>query len=105
MTIKNYTPHALNVRSIEGEVITIEPIGLARVTCSETQVGTLNGFAVKKSTYGEVQGLPEPEDGVVYVVSRMVASALPSRKDLMIPGTLIRDDKGVVVGCDGFSIL
>jgi hypothetical protein len=48
--------------------------------------------------YGNVEGLPSPRDGVIYIVSGMVASAAP-RDDVFSPGELERDEGGRVVGC------
>jgi len=54
-------------------------------------------------TYGSVEGLPDPEPGLVYIVSAMVGAALReagvSRPDVLCPGTgpqdgAIRDPEG-----------
>jgi hypothetical protein len=50
---------------------------------------------------GNPQGLPEPEDGVVLVVSALVAEAAPEREDLAYPGEAIRDSDGKIVGAKG----
>ena len=41
------------------------------------------------TVFGEVTGLPRPEDGTVYVVSGMVGAALAGwgRRDVYMPGT------------------
>ena len=52
------------------------------------------------SSYGEVTGLPDPQLGVAYIVSGMVASAAP-RPDVFSPGDLVRDESGRPVGCKG----
>ena len=50
-------------------------------------------------TSGEIVGLPEPKDGVFYIVSRLVAEASPKRDDLVFPFGLVRDESGTVIGC------
>lgn len=35
----------------------------------------------------------------MYVVSRLVAEAVPERRDLVVPHGLVRDGQGRVVGC------
>lgn len=55
-------------------------------------------------TYGEVTGLPEPEDGVLYIVSMMVLEAC-RREDLIAPVDMVRDNTGRIIGCRGFRIL
>lgn len=39
-----------------------------------------------------------------YIVSRMVANALPNRKDLLVPNELVRDDQGNIIGCRSFEV-
>ena len=103
--IVNLTPHAVNIVGDDNSVvITIEASGnVAR--CSQTIdiVGsiTVNSIAipVSSSSYGEVVDLPAPQDGVYYVVSRLVMSACPAREDLLGPNDLVRNDAGQVIGC------
>lgn len=38
------------------------------------------------------------------VVSMLVAQQNTNRKDLAYPARLIRDDKGIVIGCEGLNI-
>ena len=93
--ILNYTPHSIN---IEGK----EPMfsnGSARVNETAEIIDNLNGIDVISKTLGAVEGLPNSVDNVFYVVSLIVAQALPLRKDLLIPGELLRDEKGAIVGC------
>jgi hypothetical protein len=52
---------------------------------------------------GKVVNLPEQEDGVFLVVSRLVMGSVPDRKDVLCPGPLVRDDNGNPVGCNGLS--
>lgn len=47
---------------------------------------------------GEVTDLPDPEDGVILIVSRVVAQALPSRRDLWFPHDMVRDEQGRITG-------
>lgn len=103
--LKNCTPHSLNVLVGE-EVIDLAPTGIVpRCSQSEVTAGEVAGIPVTRQVFGEVIDLPEPEEGVFFVVSRMVAAACPERKDLLIPGPLVRDDEGRVVGCRGLSRL
>lgn len=118
MKIVNLTPHVLNI-VCKNTTLSIEPSGkIARLT--EKLFETLpnlvitTGWAV--ATHHEVPvivkgmeqiiDLPRPEDGVVYVASALVAkeAANAGRVDVLCPGTLVRDDKGVVVGCNGLVL-
>ena len=56
-----------------------------------------------RTIYGEVEGLPEEQDGVVVIVSMAVRQALPERKDLASPGSLRKDESGMPTGCYGLN--
>ncbi len=103
-TIVNLTPHSLNVVDVDGNVHEFVSVGLARCQTTSVQVGTEEGFALTRTVYGEVEGLPEPAPGTLYVVSALVRLAVPSRTDVVSPGELVRDANKAVVGCRGFSV-
>ena len=46
----------------------------------------------------QVDGLPDPEPGLVYVVSRVAAAARP-RADVFFPLDEVRNPRGQIVGC------
>ena len=105
MKIVNLTPHGLNIETCRGSgrgVMTVPPSGDVARVASRT-VATprrICGVVVYETVLGEVEGLPGPRDGVVYVVSGMVAAAGP-RPDVFSPGDLLRDAFGSPVGCRG----
>ena len=110
--IINLTPHTLNIRLDLG-MLEVPTMGIvARVTEQRAErpaIPTSEGWcAVVSVTYGEVTGLPDPQAGHVYVVSRLVRQALDAagdrRPDVLCPGPLLRNDAGVVVGCSGLSL-
>lgn len=101
----NCTPHTLNI-IVGDEVVDIAPSGIVpRCSQSEQEIGTLDGIPITKQVFGEVVDLPKPKLDTYYVVSRLVAAACPNRQDLLIPGPLVRDDEGKVIGCKGLSRL
>jgi len=105
MNIKNLTPHALNVVLSPESTFTIPPSGsVARCSSSNTQIGLANEIPLFKVAYGAVEGLPEPEAGVLYVVSALVRAAVPARTDVASPGDLVRDSEGKVIGCKGLVV-
>ena len=105
MTIMNCTPHTVNFVNDAGEVVrSIEPSGiLPRVSSSISLVGDIDGIPDEETVYGEVSNLPEKQDGVILIVSAMVASRLPYRDDLRVPGRQVRNDRGQVIGCKSLS--
>jgi hypothetical protein len=104
----NLTPHTINI--ILGNKTYDVPASGTVARCSQTEkvIGTIEvagavSIPVTNQSFGDVTDLPEPKDGVFYIVSRLVASACPSRIDLLIPGPMVRDDDGKVIGCRGLS--
>jgi hypothetical protein len=103
--ITNLTPHVLNVRNMNGEMIAIQPSGqVARVATTKIILTPIDGIGVASSTFGKVEGLPPSEEGVVYIASRLVLEAVKNeRADVFCPGDLIRNEAGQPIGCDGLS--
>lgn len=102
--IMNMTPHAITFVQ-EGGNIVIEPSGtVARVAAKTVQTGEIiNGIPVTRTEFGEVEDLPAPEEGTVFIVSSMVAGRVPDRTDVFIPNESVRDDAGRIIGCKSFG--
>ncbi len=108
MRLINLTPHELAIYDEGTTVLRVPPSGqVARCEQHENVVEVISvdghRIAVLIVDYGEVEGLPQPEAGTRYVVSRLVAEACRDRRDLLIPGPGIRDDQGRIVGCRGLA--
>ncbi len=127
MKFLNLTPHALTILS--GDVTTHIPcsgpaprLGVDREPLGElmdTSDGHFDGgthfydedgmpwpcpvFPIVRSTMGEPTGLPEPQEGVILIVSALVAEhpSVSHRPDLAYPGEAIRDDSGKIIGAKG----
>jgi hypothetical protein len=98
----NLTPHALNVRKADGTFLEIPPSGtIARRSVERVIVGEIDGITVYATKFGELEGLPEPSDGIVYIVSALAAQACGDRDDVLVPGEAIRDEVGRIIGCNG----
>lgn len=102
--IKNGTPHAINVVDDNGNVIKVfqpdlESERLPRCTAHSVVVGDVDGIPISKTVYGEVQNLPEYEEGVLWIVSGLCRAAVPDRTDLLSPGAQVRDKEGKIIGC------
>lgn len=99
--LRNLTPHDINIlyEGSHKRAKTFPSEGSARVAGVSKNVGGVCGVPVKVTEYGGVSGLPDPVEGVGLIVSRMVAAALPERDDLYVPGGLVRNLAGQVVGC------
>lgn len=102
----NLTPHNVTIIKEDGNNVTVPSQGVARVSCTTTQVAlSVEGIPLVKQTMGEVEGIPDQRKDIYYIVSRMVAAALPERMDLVVPADLVRDDKGIIIGCKKFETL
>jgi hypothetical protein len=107
----NLTPHEINLYTEEG-VKTFPSAGYARVATTEQFRESLGGAPVYAVEYGDIEGLPEPQDDTVFVVSLMVLQALGgTRPDVVAPNTgptqngAVRDPDGKIVGIRSFSQL
>jgi hypothetical protein len=96
----NLTPHAINLPAC-----TIEPAGTVARCAEITELaGEFDGVQIIRRRYGQVEGLPDPQDGVIYIVSLLVRMACPERTDLASPGDLVRDANGAIVGAKNLVI-
>jgi hypothetical protein len=111
IVVLNFTPHDINLGEIK-----IPSTGNARVSETISVVDTLDNIDVIdyrlggvvdmiksidiiNKKLGAVTGLPDKKDKTFLIVSLMVAQALPLRDDLLIPGELVRDGEGKIIGC------
>ena len=113
----NTTPHEINL-ILEGGNVTIPTSDVSfRVRSESVTVGqlTVDGSPVDVRTRqfsdvtctigGEEVPLPNQQEGVFYIVSRITAEALPDRSDLLMVDGTVRDDDGRIIGCTGFAQL
>lgn len=102
--IKNYTPHTVTICLDDGPNLVLESKGVARCMSGEQMIGSIEGVPVYRIAFGSVFGLPEKEEGVVYIVSRIVAEALSGiRDDVYVVSGTFRDDEGNIIGCRGLA--
>lgn len=100
----NLTAHAVTVFDGDREVASWAPSGvMARLVERVGPVCRLvtdqGEVAMAEMSYAdEVEGLPEPEEGTAYLVSRVLAAAV-ARADLYFPLDEVRNDAGQITGC------
>lgn len=104
MKFINLTQHDLIIVLENGDDLILPVSGeVARVTFSTQQVDEVDGIPIYKTIYEpEVTGLPEPQDGTIFVVSSLAAQTA-KRQDVLAPTQLIRDDNGQVIAAGGFA--
>jgi hypothetical protein len=104
MDIINLTPHNFTLCNDAGEVIRVIPptTPAARVSSASQVIGSIDGIPVTKTAFGAVEGLPDPQEGVCYIVSLLVQQRVPHRSDVYRPDTgpssVVRDAAGQIVG-------
>lgn len=110
--IINCLPHDAHLLVGDGRAVTIKQSGMVarvneRLSAPVTLTVATDDGAVSISVecrtraLGEVVGLPGRAPGMLYLVSTMVADAASYRDDLVVPGDLVRDEAGKVIGCRG----
>ncbi|GAA0992145.1 hypothetical protein [Nocardiopsis tropica] len=106
MPVVNLTPHAVTVVDESSRVIRRWPgsDAPARVEAVRVPVGLEVAGVPLMAEERTRANLPEPQDGVWFIVSSVVGSAHPERRDLLVPSDLVRDGKGVVTACRSFVI-
>lgn len=102
----NLTHHAIT-EAITGTKI--QPSGtVARVQSPSTYAGDIAEDGIptfKDNPNAVVLGLPEPKEGILYIVSSLVLGFTPDRVDVVAPGAPKRCDKtNEIVGCKGFRV-
>ena len=102
----NTTPHAVNIVNSENQVILTIPVSdiSIRLAVKTVSNGFLGEIPLTKTEFGEPVGLPEFKEGTFYIVSQLVKSALPLRTDLLVPAEVVRDEKGVILGCKSLGV-
>ena len=92
----NLSPHTLNMVDV-GDIPASGIV--ARVAEDRTPEGHIR--------LGGIIGLPDPEEGTVYVVARPLAVAMAlsgyTREDVVVVDRLVRNDAGVIIGASGFA--
>jgi hypothetical protein len=106
MKFINLTPHTITIYDLHAEKTTLPSSGVARVETTEKTLEPINDIPIVSSpVQGPVIGLPEPSDGISYVVSSVVLNhpSVRGRKDVFGPGTgpkhaPLRDGENRIVG-------
>ena len=76
---------------------------LTRVIFKQKLDGVVDGILIYRWAPDGIVNFPGLKPDTYYIVSKMVAQAWPEREDFILPGTLVRNKSGDVVGCIDFS--
>lgn len=106
----NLTPHDITIQMADSRrSFTIAPSGV--VARCKTEYDTVaqvvaggDSFNIRERYFNEPQDLPDPQEGTLYIVSRIVAEAMAGvRNDLLMVDGTIRDPNGRIIGCEAFA--
>ena len=107
----NLTPHAITIRVDEADIIIEPTLPAARVNQKSYRaagVWTENNIEIPVHVpiFQGIENLPEPQDGVVYITSMIVANSPEGkeREDVYAPDTgptVIRDADGNIAAVRG----
>lgn len=98
----NATPHPINIIGNKGRVIKIIPKSEnpIRLRSDVVRIGiVICDIPISSTIFSKPEGLPKYNKDTFYIVSQLIKSALPKRKDLLVPAELVRDKSGNIIGC------
>lgn len=106
MRFVNLTPHEIDFQFSDGSRVAFQSDGLARVDvidgiCKEIVHDGKKMPVCSPLKYGRVEGLPEPEENVIYIVSQIILTqpSVAGRADVVAPATGPKD--GAIRYVDG----
>lgn len=97
--VVNLTGHELTLTD-GNNIVMLASQGRARAQSSEREMEWVmlkgSGLMIPIVHLGNrrVMGLPGPQEGVLYIVSGLIASIEKDRNDVVAPGRLLRESKG-----------
>ena len=106
MKLINLTGHSLDLPHL-GLVLPAE-LQTAKTTQKQELVCIIQGIPVYDIVYVNIAGLPEQQEGVLYIVSAVTLNAVralyPDRKDVVATMKPIKDHMGNTVGCSALRL-
>lgn len=111
----NLNPHELRIRldestvaePLDTDIVIPETKPACRISQTSIVVEPIDGLPVKKTVFGTIENLPEPEFDTVYLVSMLVAQNA-HRSDVVSPDTspaggAVRVSNGQIFAVRGFQ--
>lgn len=99
--LRNLTPHEIVLETPSG-TLHLPPTGVvARCDTTREVLGHVSvdevNVPITHVRVEDCENIPPPREGVMLIVSRIVAEARPDREDLLIPDDAVRDSDGRIV--------
>ena len=99
----NCTPHDVNLVTTKGNITFPKSGIIPRLTESQKKINSVNSNGIEidimEKSFLKPEGLPEPQENTIFIVSALVAGACKNRDDLVVPNDTVRDDQGRIIGC------
>jgi hypothetical protein len=104
MKFVNLTPHTVNLinPSTEVKLASFPSEGSVRVG-TENNYHVKNGVPIGTVQFTELEGLPEPQENTMYILSLIAFNAAKEkgRKDICFPsGQMFRNEQGQIIGME-----
>jgi len=107
INVINCTPHDVNLITESGVIVFKKSGIIPRLSEQQEKISSIdiNGTEIDivKKSFLEPEGLPEPRQNTLYIVSALVAGACKNRDDLVVPNDIIRDEEGRIIGCKNLA--
>lgn len=105
--VVNCTPHDVNLITEKGNITFPRSGIIPRLTESQKKINSVNSNGIEidimEKSFLEPEGLPEPQENTIFIVSALVAGAIKNRDDLVIPNDIVRDEAGRIIGCKNLA--
>ncbi len=102
--ILNYTPHDINIYEGDNLKETLHQDGIIRLKEENILIGYIGKYPVYSKQFSIEDELPPEKDGVVYIVSSIVATAFKNkRNDLYVVNETVRNSSNQICGCKSFA--
>lgn len=108
--VENCTPHPVTIvrRLANGHTAFVREYPPAetpvRLAVQVEKRGEVDGVPLSRTFFGDPVNLPPQRRGVLLIVSQLVKNACPWRPDLVVPAEVVRDSRGVIVGCESLGL-
>ena len=100
ITLVNLTSHPITIYSKHHTYKIEESLNSPIATYSQEDLPSIKDISITRKKVDRVVNMPKEKDNTYYIVSVVIASALPNRKDLLVPDSIKKGRQ--VFGCVGF---
>jgi hypothetical protein len=100
MAIINLTSSAIRV----GDRVFLPSGDVAKAPTSRIKGGSHDGIPLTYPCHDVGTGLPDAEDGVLFLTSAQVRLAVPHRMDVASPGQIVTDNQFWVISCSSLDV-